>query len=76
MKKIVLLSLVLICLSGCVFANLGSKEKWEEQFITGDEKSSNKILVIPAEGMIASQSLSRPLSSKDTCTPDKINEML
>lgn len=74
MKKILLITLALIWLSGCI--SFTPKEKWEEQFVTGDENSSNKILMIPVEGLIMNQAGGHSTLSRDTCTPDKINELL
>lgn len=76
MKKI-LFALILICLSGCIFLpSLDLEKKWEEQFVTGDESSSDKILLLPVQGVIMSQESSSLLLSKSACTPDKIQELL
>jgi protease IV len=75
MKKIFML-ITLVCLTGCIFPSLGSKEKWEEQFISGNEDSDNKTLLLPVEGMILDQETRSSLVSRNTCTPEKINELL
>ncbi|MFH1230360.1 MAG: hypothetical protein V1709_02565, partial [Planctomycetota bacterium] len=76
MKKIFVTVIALICLSGCVFPSFGSKDKWEEQFISGDENSNNKILLVPVEGLILDHETRSSLVSRNTCTPEKINELL
>lgn len=77
MNKTIVLSIVLICLSGCIFLpSLDLEKKWEEQFVTGDESSSDKIIILPIQGVIMTQETSSLLSSKSACTPDKIQELL
>lgn len=76
MKKILISAIMLACLTGCIFPSFGSKEKWEEQFVSGDESSSNKILLVPVEGLILDQDTRSSLVSRNTCTPEKIDELL
>jgi protease-4 len=69
--------MTLICLSGCIFLpSLNLEKKWVEQFVTGDENSSDKIIILPIQGIIMTQETSSLLSSKNACTPDKIQELL
>ncbi|MBI5778814.1 MAG: signal peptide peptidase SppA [Planctomycetes bacterium] len=76
-KKLLLLSIALIMVSGCIFLpSLDLEKKWEEQFVTGDESSSDKILILPIQGVIMTQETSSLLASKNACTPDKIQELL
>jgi len=76
MKKI-LFAMILISLSGCIFLpSLDMEKKWNEQFVAGDESSSDKIMILPIQGMIMTQETSSLLSSKNACTPDKIQELL
>src|SRR3989339_595920 len=76
MKKI-LFAMILISLSGCIFLpSLDMEKKWNEQFVAGDENSSDKIIILPIQGMIMTQETSSLLSSKSACTPDKIQELL
>ena len=76
MKKI-LFAMILISLSGCIFLpSLDLEKKWVEQFVTGDENSSDKIIILPIQGVIMTQETSSLLSSKSACTPDKIQELL
>ncbi|MFH1228792.1 MAG: signal peptide peptidase SppA, partial [Planctomycetota bacterium] len=76
-KKILLLSLALLMMSGCIFLpSLDLEKKWTEQFVTGDEDSSDKILILPIQGVIMTQETSSLLSSQNACTPDKIQELL
>ncbi|MEK7310077.1 MAG: signal peptide peptidase SppA [Planctomycetota bacterium] len=77
MNKTIVLLLTLVCLSGCIFLpSLDLEKKWVEQFVTGDESSSDKILILPIQGVIMTQETSSLLSSKNACTPDKIQELL
>ncbi|MEW6027392.1 MAG: signal peptide peptidase SppA [Planctomycetota bacterium] len=76
-KKLLLLSVTIVMFSGCIFLpSLDLDKKWEEQFVTGDEDSRDKILILPIQGVIMSQESSSFLSSRNACTPDKIQELL
>ena len=75
-EKDIISVIILIFLTGCIFPSFGSKEKWEEQFISGDEGSNNKIVLIPIEGLILDQDSRSSLVSRSTCTPEKVNELL
>jgi protease-4 len=62
---------------GCIFLpSLDFKEKLEEKFVYGNEKSSNKILFLPLEGVIMSQESKSMLSSRNITTPEEVNELL
>src|SRR3989339_1601779 len=77
MKYLLLLSIALLMVSGCIFLpSLDLEKKWTEQFVTGDESSSDKIIILPIQGVIMTQETSSLLSSKSACTPDKIQELL
>lgn len=76
-KKLLLLSTALLMAGGCIFLpSLDVEKKWTEQFVAGDESSPDKILLLPVQGMIMTQEASSFLSSKNACTPDKIQELL
>ena len=76
MKRIFMSVIILVCLTGCIFPSFAPKEQWEEQFVSGDEASSNKIVLIPIEGLISDQETRSSFFSLDTCTPEKVNELL
>lgn len=77
-KRVCLIMLALFIVVGvtnCVFVkmDLKPKEAYEEKFITGNEKSKNKILLLPINGVILEGDGN---NRSFICTPRKIQKLL
>ncbi|MEK7449319.1 MAG: signal peptide peptidase SppA [Planctomycetota bacterium] len=66
---------LVIFLTGCIFVDFKPKELYQEKFISGNEKSVNKVLILPINGIIMNEEAGG-FFSKDACTPEKIREQL
>ncbi|MDI6732798.1 MAG: signal peptide peptidase SppA [Planctomycetota bacterium] len=72
-KKTLLLA-ISVFLTGCF--SFVPKERWDEQFVIGDEKSSDKVLILPLTGVILNQEQRSAFSSASAVTPEKVNQLL
>lgn len=60
---------------GCISLDLKTKDVYEEKFITGDEKSGDKILLLPIRGIITS-AIDDSRFGPGTCIAERIQEQL
>lgn len=69
------IGLFMSLLVGCISLDLKTKDVYEEKFITGDEKSGDKILLLPIQGIITS-AIDDSRFGPGTCIAERIQEQL